>query len=488
VLVKDEYQVDVVHRKASLPDLWYELSDSKFRRRTFLISKTTRDGHDQAGYHVRKSKFPGDMPLTIPSIRLGIHSVRSLARRSAVHNSSRACLSLVPRRNMAAAITQQGVEKAAKDLTNGQVKVNNWSAPGPAAYDFRSDVMTRPTTRMLEAIAATTLQDDVFMEDPTSNDLETFIADLTGKEDALFVLSGTMGNQVALRTQLLAPPHAVLTDHRSHIVQWEAGGVASMCGALIQAVVPANNKYLTLEDIKKYAVISNDIHACPTKILSLENTLNGIVTPLEEFQRISAWAKENDILMHLDGARLWEAVASGAGSLKDYCACFDSISLCFSKGLGAPIGSILVGTKKFRERARWIRKSIGGGLRQAGVVTAAARVAVEDTYLGGQLTASHERARQIAAMWEKLGGKTSNPVETNMCWLDLEAAGISVEDFIAAGEKVGLRLGGGRLVVHYQIDEEAVNRLETLMKAVLQGKKLEGTVDIEPKDMDIKVE
>lgn len=261
-----------------------------------------------------------------------------------------------------------------------------------------------------------------------------------------------------------------------------------MCGALIQAVVPANGKYLTLEDIKKYAVISNDIHACPTKVLSLENTLNGIVTPLEEFQRISTWAKENGILMHLDGARLWEAVASGAGSLRDYCACFDSISLCFSKGLGAPIGSILVGTKKFRERARWIRKSIGGGLRQAGVVTAAARVAVEDTYLGGKLAASHDRARQIAAMWEKLGGKTSNPVETNMCWLDLDAAGISVTDFIAAGEKVGLRLGGGRLVVHYQIDEEAVKRLETLMEAVLKGKKLEGTVDIDPKDMNIKVE
>ncbi|KAI5240102.1 hypothetical protein E4T42_08500 [Aureobasidium subglaciale] len=391
---------------------------------------------------------------------------------------------------MAAVITQQGVEKAAQQLSNGQAKVDNWSAPGAAAFDFRSDVMTRPTTRMLEAIAATTLQDDVFMEDTTSNDLEAFIADLTAKEAALFVLSGTMGNQVALRTHLLAPPHAVLTDHRSHIVQWEAGGVASMCGAMIQAVVPANNKYLTLEDIKKYAVISNDIHACPTKLLSLENTLNGIVTPLEDFQRISAWAKENNILMHLDGARLWEAVASGAGSLKDYCACFDSISLCFSKGLGAPIGSIIVGTKQFRERARWIRKSIGGGLRQAGVVTAAARVAVEDTYLGGRLAASHDRARSIASMWEKLGGKTSNPVETNMCWLDLDAAGISVTDFIAAGEKVGLRLGGGRLVVHYQISEEAVSRLKTLMEAVLKGKgkELEGRVEYDPKDLNIKVE
>ena len=389
---------------------------------------------------------------------------------------------------MATAITQEGAQNTAKDLTNGHTKVNNWSGPGAAAFDFRSDVMTRPTTRMLEAIAATTLQDDVFMEDPTSNSLEDFVADLTGKEAALFVLSGTMGNQVALRTQLLAPPHAVLTDHRSHIVQWEAGGVASMCGAMIQSVVPANGRYLTLDDIKKSAVISTDIHSCPTKVLSLENTLNGILTPLEEFQRISTWAKENGILMHLDGARLWEAVAAGAGSLKDYCACFDSISLCFSKGLGAPIGSIIVGTKQFRERARWIRKSIGGGLRQAGVVTAAARIAVEDTFLGGKLAASHDRARQIAALWQKLGGKTTNPVETNMCWLDLEAAGISPQDFIAAGEKVGLRLGGGRLVVHYQIGEEAVARLETLMKAVLNGEQLDGSIEYNPKDLDVKVE
>jgi threonine aldolase len=195
------------------------------------------------------------MPLFPCIRRLAIYSIRSTATRPAVCSNLRPCLPLNKQRTMAAALTQQGVDTTAKDLT----KVNNWSSPGGAAFDFRSDVMTRPTTRMLEAIAATTLQDDVYMEDPTSNDLESFIADLTGKQAALFVLSGTMGNQVALRTHLLAPPHAVLTPARSHIVEWEAGGVASMCGAMIQAVVPSNGRYLTLEDIKKHAVISNDI-------------------------------------------------------------------------------------------------------------------------------------------------------------------------------------------------------------------------------------
>ncbi|KAK8213526.1 hypothetical protein M8818_002828 [Zalaria obscura] len=385
-------------------------------------------------------------------------------------------------------LDKKSMEHTAHDLSNGTVKVNNWSSPGPAAFDFRSDVVTTPTTRMLEAISSTTLLDDVFVEDPTTNSLESFIADLTKKEASLLVLSGTMGNQVALRTQLLAPPHSVLCDYRAHILEWEAGGVASLCGALVKGVVPANGNYLTLEDVKKSAIISNDIHSCPTKVISLENTLAGIVLPLQECQRISAFAKEHGILMHLDGARLWEAVASGAGSLEDYCACFDSISLCFSKGLGAPIGSIIVGTKEFRERARWIRKSIGGGLRQAGVVTAAARVAVEDTFLGGKLAASHDRARQIAHMWESMGGTTTNPAETNMVWFDLEAAGISKEEFIAEGEKVGLRLLGGRLVVHYQIGDEAVQRLEKLMKAVLKGKGVEGTVDHKPEDLAIKVE
>ena len=314
---------------------------------------------------------------------------------------------------------------------------------------------------MLHAITHTTLLDDVFRNDPTTNSLEAYIASLAAHPAALLVLSGTMGNQVSLRTHLLGPPHSVLCDHRAHILEWEAGGVASLCGALVKGVVPLNGHHLTLADVQKHAVVSDDVHACPTRVISLENTLAGEVMPLEDCRAISTWARERGIVMHLDGARLWEAVAAQVArgehhgdlvaGLKAYCACFDSVSLCFSKGLGAPIGSIIVGSEKFVARARHIRKSIGGGLRQAGVITAAARVAVEDTFLGGKLVGSHERARQIAETWTRKGGKLTQGCETNMVWFDLAAAGIEAKTFVAVGVRHGVQFLGGRLVVHYRM-------------------------------------
>lgn len=365
---------------------------------------------------------------------------------------------------------------------------NAWSSPGPAAFDFRSDVVTTPTSSMLNAIASTTLLDDVFLEDPTTNSLESFIAELTGKEAALLVLSGTMGNQVSLRSHLGGPPHAILCDSRAHILVWEAGGAASMSGALVQGVMPKNGVYLTLEEVKEHTVLSDDVHACPTKIISLENTLNGTVMPLEEVEKIAAFAKENGIVLHLDGARLWvcafchfrenfmlirlqEAVVAGAGELKEYCKHFDSISLCFSKGLGAPIGSIIVGTKPFIKRSRWIRKMIGGGLRQAGVISAAARISVEETFLGGKLKQSHENAKAIAKVWTEAGGKLQMPVETNMVWLDIKATGLDMDSFIALAAERGLRAIGGRLVVHYQISQEAIERFGLLTQDILVEKK-----------------
>lgn len=330
---------------------------------------------------------------------------------------------------------------------------------------------------MLQAISATTLADDVFQEDPTTNNLEAFIADITGKDTALFVMSGTMGNQICVRTHLQGPPHSIVLDRRSHIFVYEAGGVASWSQAMVVPTSPSNGSYLKLDDVQGAVDLRNDVHGCPTKLICLENTLAGCVMPLEECRRIKDWASEKGIFVHLDGARLWEAVASGAGSLKDYCACFDSVSLCFSKGLGAPIGSVIIGSKEFRERARWIRKAMGGGTRQLGVLTSAARVAVEETFLGGKLKASHERARQVEKIWAKYGGKTTNPVETNMVWFDLKAAGITEDKFIEEGKKVGLRLLGGRLVVHYQIGEEALERVEKLSQAVLQGKHSNGSVE-----------
>ncbi|KAH8653262.1 alanine racemase [Tricladium varicosporioides] len=357
-------------------------------------------------------------------------------------------------------------------------KATHWGDGMASACDFRSDTITTPTLSMLFAIASATLLDDDFRQDPTTLDLETFVAELTGKEAGLFVVSGTMGNQLSIRSHLQSPPHGIVCDFRSHIMNFEAGGMASLTGALTIPVQPANGKYLTIEDIEQRAIVAPHDHcACPTRLICLENPLNGTIMPLSECRRIRDWAERRNIRLHLDGARLWEAVAAGAGTLQEYCECFDSISLCFSKGLGAPIGSMIVSTTAIRERARWIRKSIGGGMRQAGVVTAAARRAVEDTFLGGKLQESHEKTRQIARLWEGYGGKLVYPVETNMVWLDLDAAGVSAQTFREEGEALGLRfMMGGRLVVHYQITRDAVQRLDVLMRRLLSVTQLEEKV------------
>ncbi|RDW83054.1 threonine aldolase-like protein [Coleophoma crateriformis] len=355
-------------------------------------------------------------------------------------------------------------------------KVSAWETPGSAAFDFRSDTVTRPTAAMLAAIQNTTLFDDVFVEDDTTISLEAYLAEITAHEGALFVTSGTMGNQIALRSHLTQPPHSVLCDYRAHILKWEAGGVAVLTGALVDGVVPSNGVYLTLEDIKKNAVIDDDVHFCPTKVISLENTLGGTIMPLAEVKKISAFAREHGIKMHLDGARIWEAVVAGAGGLSEYTSCFDSVSLCFSKGLGAPVGSILVGSKAFIKQARWIRKSLGGGMRQPGVVTAPARVAVDVTFgkaphgEGGLLKQSHTTAKKIAELWVSMGGKLAQPTETNMVWFDLEDAGITAEEIKALGKEKGLTLGGGRLVVHYQISDEAVSKLGEVFTEIFKRK------------------
>ncbi|KIW20457.1 hypothetical protein PV08_01032 [Exophiala spinifera] len=350
---------------------------------------------------------------------------------------------------------------------------NAWHQPGPASYDFRSDVLTTPTESMLNAIANTTLRDDVFVEDPTTNDLEAHVATLSGHEAALLVMSGTMGNQVALRTHLAHPPHSVLCDRRGHIFNYEAGGISTLSGAMLIAIMPSNNHHLTLEDVQENAILSADVHACPTTVISLENTLDGMIMPLEEVRKISTFARQHGIKMHLDGARIWEAVAADAGSLSDFATCFDSVSLCFSKGLGAPIGSIIVGSKAFIAHARRIRKMFGGGTRQAGVLSAAARVAVDETFgkgprgEGGKLRASHVQARKIAEMWQSKGGKLAKPVETNMVWLDINHAGYSAEKFAELAATESIKANGGRLVVHYQISDDAVARLGRVMDKML---------------------
>lgn len=200
----------------------------------------------------------------------------------------------------------------------------------------------------------------------------------------------------------------------------------------------------------------------------MENTLNGMIMPLSEVKRISEFARQNGIKIHCDGARLWEAVAAGAGSLPEFCSQFDTVSLCFSKGLGAPVGSILVGSEATLRHSRWVRKSIGGGLRQPGFITAAARVAVDETFGkqpdggDGWLRASHEMAKKVEALWTGLGGQLVHPVQTNMCWIDLKSARCSEDRFINLCQEAGLKVFGGRLVTHYQIAQNGEDVLQRL--------------------------
>jgi threonine aldolase len=202
-----------------------------------------------------------------------------------------------------------------------------------------------------------------------------------------------------------------------------------------------------------------------------------MIMPLGEIRRIAAFARQHAIKLHCDGARLWEACAAGAGSLPDFCACFDTVSLCFSKGLGAPVGSILVGSADTIRHARWIRKFLGGGLRQPGMLTAAARVAVEETFgrtpdgSDGWLRRSHEVAQEVERLWMGMGGRLVHPVQTNMAWIDVEAAGCSNADFVALCREQGLAVLSGRLVTHYQIAqnrEPVLEKLEAVFKKVFE--------------------
>jgi threonine aldolase len=329
-------------------------------------------------------------------------------------------------------------------------------------------VVTTPTLPMLRAILQTTLRDDVYREDSTTKSLETHTANLTGHQAGVFVLSGTMGNQIALRTHLMQPPHSVLCDARSHIIHWEAGGLASLSGAMVQAVTPSNGEWLTLEDVQRKVVLSDDVHLCPTTVISLENTISGLVHPLNEIQRISSWARKHAIKLHLDGARLWEAVAAGGGSVKEYAQCFDSVSLDFSKGLGAPMGAMILGNNDFVTKARRIRKGIGGGMRQAGVLSAAARAAVDETFgpggwgkeKGGRLREVHRKAQRVAEMWTRKGGKLRRRVETNIVYVDLDETDVSEGSFRDIGRDFDIQLDGSRIVLHYQISEESLRRIE----------------------------
>ncbi|OKO94679.1 hypothetical protein PENSUB_11517 [Penicillium subrubescens] len=224
---------------------------------------------------------------------------------------------------------------------------------------------------------ASTFGDDIYDErgDPSVKALQDKIARMTGKEAALFVPSGTMGNQICLRAHLHQPPHTILLDYPAHVQCWETGAIPLLSQATVTGVEPKNGVHLTLGDVRDRIVLEDNYHFPPTRIVSLENTLSGTILPLKDAQEISRYVRSvpvppgrTPIAMHLDGARLWEGVTAEGVDIKDYLECFDTASLCLSKGIGAPMGSMIVGSKKLIDRAVWFRKMFGGATRQVRLI------------------------------------------------------------------------------------------------------------------------
>lgn len=318
-------------------------------------------------------------------------------------------------------------------------------------------------------------------EDLTTASFEASIASLCNKEAGLYLPSGTLSNQLCLRTWLQQPPYAVICDYRAHIHRYEAGGVAYHSGASVELIVPSNGRYLRWVDIEPQIALDNgDVHGAPTRIVSLENTLSGTILPQEEILTIRKGLDElkaqgHDIKLHLDGARLWNVSAATGKSMKELCEPFDSVSLCFSKGLGAPIGSMMLGPKPFIRKAQHFRKLFGAGMRQCGFIAAAARVALTSHF--NKLAYTHQLARWTADALEQLGVRITVPVDTNMVWIDTTPLGFSAATLVKrVMEEKKIRLGGARLVVHHQIVPETmadVVEIVAKLKAENKGVKIE---------------
>lgn len=260
--------------------------------------------------------------------------------------------------------------------------------------DFRSDTVTRPTPGMLEAMLQAPVGDDVFGEDPTVNQLEYMCAGLFGMEAAVFCPSGTMTNQIAIKCHT-QPGDEVICERLSHVYQYEGGGIASNSGASVR-LVDGNRGRITADQVKE-SINPDDVHKPVTTLVSLENTGNrggGSCYDYNDIQSIKEVCLQNSLSLHLDGARLFNALVAKNESCRQYGQVFDSISICLSKGLGTPVGSVLMGTSSLIKKARRVRKVFGGGMRQAGILAAAGIYALENHV--DRLVIDHQHARQLA--------------------------------------------------------------------------------------------
>ena len=333
--------------------------------------------------------------------------------------------------------------------------------------DYRSDTVTRPTPGMLEAMMKARTGDDVFGEDPSINELEARCAEMFGMESALFCPSGTMTNQIAIKCHT-QPGDEVICHETSHVYQYEGGGIAFNSGASVR-LLQGDRGRITAGQVAN-AVNPDDPHRAHSQLVCLENTSNrggGSCYDLAEIKRIREQCNELGLAFHLDGARLFNALVAKNESPREYGELFDSISICLSKGLGCPVGSVLLGPGPFIKKARRVRKVFGGGMRQAGFLAAAGIYALEHHI--NRLSEDHDNAKKIAAVLEKKSFvKEVLPVETNIIIFELNEH-MTAPQLVSDLKKSGI-LGYAiapnrvRLVVHLDISDQMVAETITVFE------------------------
>ena len=338
--------------------------------------------------------------------------------------------------------------------------------------DLRSDTVTRPSAAMRQAMANADVGDDVFGEDPTVNRLQERVAELLGKEAALYVPSGSMGNQTCIKVHT-QPGDEVICEKGAHVFNYETGGIAFLSGAQVHAIEGSHGAF-TVDQIKR-AVRPNVYYMPKTRLICLENTHNragGTIYPIDLIREISAYARGQNIRLHLDGARLWNACAATGIAPGEYASYFDSVSVCLSKGLGAPVGSVIAGTRAFVDEARHVRKIFGGGMRQAGILAAAGLYALEHNVT--RLGEDHEKASVLARELVHVKGFEIDleSVQTNIIIIGAEKTGKTPEAMLSALRAKGvlLTLGnymGLRAVTHLDVSMEQVRHAGRIIRETL---------------------
>ncbi len=334
--------------------------------------------------------------------------------------------------------------------------------------DLRSDTVTKPTPAMREAMAAAEVGDDVFGEDPTVNALEGRVAELVGKEAALFVPSGTMANLLAIMSQT-SQGDALLLHEDSHPFNYESGNVSAVAGVMPRTLT-GELGILDYETIRAHINPGHDHHFAPTTLISLENTTNrggGNLYRPESMQAIRELADEFQIRVHLDGARIFNAVVASGHAITEYADHADTLSFCFSKGLGAPAGSILVGTSETIRRAHRFRKMLGGGMRQSGILAAAAQYALDHHI--DRLADDHRRARAFRTALEGSEGiQFPLPSPTNIVYIETASASVFVTNLDSKGVRaIPVSETRVRFVFHLDIDDRAVDRVVDAAKSAI---------------------